>query len=695
MGVLDNGREWSCSIDIYDLKFGNPASDNSVNVDTPVNFTNANIKKWKITDNMTTNGDIAFGSVGSKALSLELLGLASKSFGTGAIIGVTLTLVGGSSNSMFFFADKVAWTADFGTTTTYSCKIDAYDAMYFASTKVKSLLNYGGLPSTIEGMIQVGSATISNCKTIVQYCIRHARYDQIRTRADELYTETGDTKYQTYANMFDSTDDVGYSSGKTMDDVCSTNVGKATVGTLSGYTGSITLTDGLTGRTLLSRMAAMAGLRCYCNNNSLGNIASIVFGKLIGAEYNGGVALGTKDVYGNGFVQEGKKKITYFVSGTSSAPATAGKQTSSGYSTMSIDCPDMTTSHLTSLANTFMSSSEYGEYEIGSVKFRGDPSLTAGMRMTVPDAGGNNHSIIASKVVTNYDGGLYQQITADGKSDADIQFSDNRFAEQAEEIVDDGGGGGGGSSLIHYSETANSATISVNSNSIVTDNSGIAITGNTSVTGDLSVTGDITCGGTMTYDILSANGLIVSGGASIGGNISTGDGSVIAMSKSTSLGTYYGSITATKLEGHDILLSTPRLKTVGAHTYQAFNKIAVCTYDPSLVYPGIPSQSEANYGAAPVIYLRQGREKDGSIDEGTIGSLLGTSTLRFYDREKTITNEYGTYTIPAGGFSIGYNYDGTNYSSAVIKFTFYDYQNTLAGTYNITMANIAALANLT
>lgn len=471
MGVMDNGRSWTCTAYAYDIQFGNPAQNNSVTWKLAGTYPNTKIKGWKLTDTMSQNGDVAFGSTGSKAISLELLDLADKDFGTGAILGVVL---GGAANgSWYFFVDNVEWTTNFGTTTTYSASVTAYDAMYYASNRISSLT----LPATYEAMITDGKATVSNCCTIAQYCIRHARYDLIRTRAQELYTETGEAKYDTYANMYDSTLDTGYVSGKTMDDVVSNSVGKINIGTLTGYTELITLDKTVTGRGLLGRMAAMAGKRAYCDNGTIGNIGKIVFDNLLGSNYNSNTPVATKDVYDNGFVAEGKKNFKYFVSGTTNAPATYGKKTSNGYSTMAISCPDMDSSRLAALSSSVAST----EYELGKVKFRGDPALKSGMKVKFPDAGGKAHNTIATKVVSNYDGGFYQTVYSEGKSDSDIEFEVNQAAEKATSTVenadDNAGGGGGGTTYIYYSEstTPPTATIDVGSYKTITSNSGITL----------------------------------------------------------------------------------------------------------------------------------------------------------------------------------------------------------------------------
>ncbi len=471
MGVLDNGRVWTCTVTVYDLVFGNPAYNDSIEAGSPTTYTNTNIKSWKITDTMSANGDVAFGSTGSKALNLELIGLSSKTFGTGAII--TVALGGAASKTWAFFADTVVWNAEYGTATQYSASVTAYDAMYYAAGKISSV----ALPSSIQALITSGKASITNCRTIAQYCIRHARYDLIRTRAAELYAETGFIKYDTYANMVDSTADDDYTSGKTMDDVCDDSTGKVTVGTLSGYSGDLSISNTLTGRTLLGRMAAMAGKRACCDNSSVSNVGKIVFENLITTSYS---PITTGDVYDNGFVAEGKKKFTYFTTGKEDY----GKKTSNGFSTMSINCPDMTSSKLASVASPYRNV----EYEIGSVKFRGDPNLSSGMRLTAPDASGATHNMVCTKIVTCYDGGLYQQLYSEGKSDSDIEFENNAYAENAEQIVDEGGEGA--ANLLYYSETESpdKATISVGGKSVLTDASGIAITGDTSVSGDFTAT---------------------------------------------------------------------------------------------------------------------------------------------------------------------------------------------------------------
>ena len=468
MGVLDNGREWTCSVDVYDLNFGDPTQDDSIQAIQTATYTGTNIKSWKITDTMSANGDVAFGSTGSKALNLELFGLASKTFGTGAIIGVTLTLVGGSSSSWYFFVDTVAWNVEYGTTTKYTASVTAYDAMYYASGKISNIADVSSTPATIKTVIQNKSGTITECQPVAQYCIRHARYDLIRTRAAELSTTTGDI-YDIYANMFDNTYCEGYTSGKTMDNVCDDSTGRIIISAINGSE-TITITNGMTGRTLLSRMAALKGKRALCSGYSLSTVGTIDFDDLIGTTYTG---ITKADVYDNGFVSEGSKRFQYFTNGKVSY----GKQTSNGFSTMAIDCPDMNNSTISSLGSTYKGTS----YEIGSVKFRGDPALKAGRRMNAPDSTGTTHSIVATKVVSNFDGGFYQQIYSEGKSDSDIQFEANSATEKAEEVVDEGGGGGGTPiNLLYYSETTSpdSATIAVSGNSIVTDADGIIVTGN-------------------------------------------------------------------------------------------------------------------------------------------------------------------------------------------------------------------------
>ena len=467
MGVLDNGRQWTCSVDVYDLDFGNPSQDDSITAQQTATYTGTNIKNWKITDTMTANGDIAFGSTGSKALNLELFGLSSKSFGVGAILGITLTLVGGSSSSWYFFVDTVAWNAEYGTTTKYTASVTAYDAMYYASGKISNIADVSSTPATIKAVIQNKSGTVTQCQPVAQYCIRHARYDLIRTRAAELSTTSGD-KYDIYANMFDNTYCQGYTSGKTMDDVCDDSTGRIIISAINGSE-TIAITNGMTGRTLLSRMAALKGKRALCSGYSLSTVGTIDFADIIGTTYTG---ITKADVYDNGFVSEGSKRFQYFTNGKVSY----GKQTSNGFSTMAIDCPDMNNSTISSLGNTYKGTS----YEIGKVKFRGDPALKAGRRVNAPDATGTTHSIVATKVVSNFDGGFYQQIYSEGKSDSDIEFEANSATEKAEEIVDEGGGGSTPTGLLYYTETTSpdSATIAVSGNSIVTDANGITVTGN-------------------------------------------------------------------------------------------------------------------------------------------------------------------------------------------------------------------------
>ena len=469
MGVMDNGRSWTCTAYAYDIQFGNPAQNNSVTWKLAGTYPNTKIKGWKLTDTMSQNGDVAFGSTGSKAISLELLDLADKDFGTGAILGVVL---GGAANgSWYFFVDNVEWTTNFGTTTTYSASVTAYDAMYYASNKISSV----SLPTYYTNMINNGKASVDSCCEIAQYCIRHGRYDLIRTRAQELYTKTGEAKYDTYANMLDSAHDDTWTAGtKTMDDVVSNSVGKVNITPLSGYGSvNITLDKTVTGRGLLGRMAAMAGKRAYCDNGTIGNIGKIVFDNLLGSNYNSNTPVATKDVYDNGFVAEGKKNFRYFVSGTTNAPATYGKKTSNGYSTMAISCPDMDSSRLAHLSSSVAST----EYELGKVKFRGDPALKAGMKVKFPDAGGTAHNTIATKVVSNYDGGFYQTVYSEGKSDSDIEFETNQAAEKATSTVenaDSDAGGGGTPTLIYYSESTSpdKATIDVDGITVEVDNSG-------------------------------------------------------------------------------------------------------------------------------------------------------------------------------------------------------------------------------
>lgn len=506
MGVLDNGRVWTCTVTVYDLVFGNPAHNDSIEAGSPTTYTNTNIKSWKITDTMSANGDVAFGSTGSKALNLELIGLSSKAFGTGAII--TVALGGAATKTWAFFVDTVAWNTEYGTTTRYSASVTAYDAMYYANGKIQGVLKYSRISPSIKQKIESGSASVTDCKTIAQYCIRHARYDLIRTRAAELYSETQQESYNTYANMLDSTADEGYSGGKTMDNVCDDDTGKVTIGTYSGYSGNLSISGTLTARTLLGRMAAMAGKRAYCNNYSIYNVGTIDFGNLITGTYT---TVTTSDVYENGFVSEGKKKFTYFTTGKEDY----GKKTSNGFSTMSINCPDMTSSKLASVASPYRNV----EYEIGSVKFRGDPNLSSGMRLTAPDASGATHNMVCTKIVTCYDGGLYQQLYSEGKSDSDIEFENNSYAENAEQIVDEGGGSGGGSSYQFYTETTfpNSATINVDGNSITADTSHIGITGDTDITGSVDITSRLSVDGNAVVD----GNLTVNGSINLG-NIITG-----------------------------------------------------------------------------------------------------------------------------------------------------------------------------
>ena len=476
MGVMDNGRSWTCTVYAYDIQFGNPAQTSSVTWLLTGTYPNTKIKNWKLTDTMAQNGDVAFGSTGSKALTLELIDLPDKDFGTGAIMGIVLG--GAASGSWYFYADSVEWTTNFGTTTTYSAKVTAYDTMYYAANRISSV----NLPSYYTNMITDGKATVQNCRDIAQYCIRHARYDLIRERARELAddpstTPSDKTRYETYANMLDSHHDDTWTAGTiTMDDVVSNAVGKVNIDAVGGYMQMITLDKTMTGRSLLGRMAAFMGMRAYCNNNVIGNIGKISFAKTIDDDYkyNNGTPVATKDVYDNGFVAEGKKSFKYFISGTTENPASAGKKTSNGYSTMVVNCPDMDSTRLNHLASSVAGK----EYEIGKVKFRGDPALKAGMKVKFPDAGGNVHDTIATKVVSNYDGGFYQTVYSEGKSDADIEFEQNRYAENAttaaEQKDPDAGGGGGTPTLHYYSETESpdKATINVDGITVEVDNSG-------------------------------------------------------------------------------------------------------------------------------------------------------------------------------------------------------------------------------
>lgn len=504
---MDNGRSWTCTAYAYDIQFGNPAQNNSVTWKLAGTYPNTKIKGWKLTDTMSQNGDVAFGSTGSKAISLELLDLADKDFGTGAILGVVL---GGAANgSWYFFVDNVEWTTNFGTTTTYSASVTAYDAMYYASNRISSV----SLPTYYTNMINNGKASVDSCCEIAEYCIRHARYDLIRTRAAELYTETGEAKYDTYANMLDSAHDDTWTAGtKTMDDVVSNSVGKVNITPLSGYGSvNITLDKTVTGRGLLGRMAAMAGKRAYCDNGTIGNIGKIVFDNLLGISYNGGNSVNTKDVYDNGFVAEGKKNFKYFVSGTTNAPATYGKKTSNGYSTMAISCPDMDSSRLAHLSSSVANT----EYELGKVKFRGDPALKAGMKVKFPDAGGTAHNTIATKVVSNYDGGFYQTVYSEGKSDSDIEFETNQAAEKATSTVEnaDSDAGGGGTNLLYYSEaeSPDKAKIEVDSKSFEISSSGIAVEGSIAVDGDESIDGDLSVTGTFRVGTFASDHITTGG----------------------------------------------------------------------------------------------------------------------------------------------------------------------------------------
>lgn len=675
MGVLDNGRVWQCNVLISDLYFGDPTKQNSITTGSTTGYNNRNIKSWKITDTMSANGDVAFGSTGSKALNLELFGLSSKSFGTGAIIGVMLSGVA-APKYWYFFVDTAKWTVDYGSTTRYSVSVTAYDAMYYASGKISSV----ALPSSIEALIESGKATITNCKTIAQYCIRHARYDLIRTRAGELYSETGLEKYRTYSNMLDSNLDDAYVSGTaTMDWVCSDNVGKVTIGALP-YSGEISITSAMTGRTLLGRMAAMAGKRAYCNNNSSANIGAIEFDDLISGSYS---AISTGDVYDNGFVAEGKKSFQYFTNGTVSY----GKKTSNGFSTMAINCPDMTQAKINSLGSAYKGT----EYEIGSVKFRGDPTLISGMRLNAPDASGATHNMVCTKVVTCYDGGLYQQLYSEGKSDSDIEFEMNSASQKAEDIVDEGGGGGT-SNLLYYSETENpnAATIAVDGTALTADASGIGITG------DLSVTGDINCGGTLTYNQLVADSITVSGASYLGGDVTIGDGKRITLSQTISSGgasiTYNSRISALKYEGFDIVLKGTRSRTEGSDLYTAYNEAVLYTLDPTAVYGAGIINAEGEYGLYPCLKLKQGREKNAAA-QMTAVATYSLSGFRLAPNEMTLTNSGLSYTQPCGGVAV--SLEKFSSTESALRVSFYDTStNANLGTYVIRKENIAALANL-
>ena len=149
--------------------------------------------------------------------------------------------------------------------------------------------------------------------------------------------------------------------------------------------------------------------------------------------------------------------------------------------------------------------------------------------------------------------------------------------------------------------------------------------------------------------------------------------------------------------GIDEKLSWIRKLSKNGNNYNSGNEIHFYTCDPERLNLGELSYFEdaTEYGVPPSIYISQSKEKNGAIDEGTRTVWLSPESLHFSDRFKMLQDGQHTCYIPYGGFSIGYDYKSSDSAPVTIKVTFYKRDGTTSSVYNLTEANIAALANLT
>lgn len=149
--------------------------------------------------------------------------------------------------------------------------------------------------------------------------------------------------------------------------------------------------------------------------------------------------------------------------------------------------------------------------------------------------------------------------------------------------------------------------------------------------------------------------------------------------------------------GIDEKLGWIRKLSKNGNNFNSGNEIFFYTCDPDQLSLGELSHFEdaAEYGVPPSIFIKQSREKNGATDEGTRTVWLSPESLHFSDRFKMFQDGQHTSYIPYGGFSIGYDYKSSDSAPVTIKVTFYKRDGTTSSVYNLTEANIAALANLT
>lgn len=213
------------------------------------------------------------------------------------------------------------------------------------------------------------------------------------------------------------------------------------------------------------------------------------------------------------------------------------------------------------------------------------------------------------------------------------------------------------------------------------------------VEGDTHLKGDLQIDGSLTY----AGGLSFASDVTITGSAPSDPSTLI-------LEHYYSegglSIRARSyldtfaFRGIDISDSWKRDRIENSISYSATNQIALCTRNPDLMYFNA-SSNENKYGILPCVFLRQDREKNYAINEGISYALLSVDELHFADRWINVGSGVTSANKPYGGVAIGYNYNSDDSAAPKFVFKFYNRQGVGVSEYEISEANIAALANLT
>lgn len=227
----------------------------------------------------------------------------------------------------------------------------------------------------------------------------------------------------------------------------------------------------------------------------------------------------------------------------------------------------------------------------------------------------------------------------------------------------------------------------------------IHIDDNTSVSADLRVHGD-----SHIYGDLQIDGSLTYAGGTIFSNDVRIIGSEPSEPSKLRFTHYYTEggfsvevnryLNTFRWHGIDIDNSWLRHRTVNNITWSAGNEIALCTRNPDLMYD-FASIDEHNYGILPCVYLRQSREYDWATDEGISHALLTVDGLHFADRTINVTKDGVSTNKPYGGVAIGYNWSSDDSVAPKFVFKFYNRQGVGVTAYEISEANIAALANLT